>query len=51
LATVGRIIQDRRAKRATSNAQAQASITAHKQRMKEKETASLLRMLARVTRG
>jgi hypothetical protein len=49
-ATVGRIIETRQAKRAASNDNAQALIAAHKSRIKEAETAGLLRTLARAVR-
>jgi hypothetical protein len=45
-----KIIETRQARRAASNAQARASIEAHKARMREAETAGLLRTLARMVR-
>jgi hypothetical protein len=49
-AMVSKIIDARQAKRAASNAQAQACIQAHKARMREAETAGLMRALARAVR-
>jgi hypothetical protein len=49
-AVVSRIIEERQAKRAASNAQARAQVEAHKQRMREMDNAGLIRTLARMVR-